>query len=154
MWGVQRSPQGAAGTPQKDAEAEEEGAEQSQPGEGPGTQQGSIEAAVRGRWGPALVCVCREGTGIHYKQLFNHPCGCQESPVRAHGPPLKASLCLQPRPAPATPLLRRWKNSPAMKAPCCTNSPGLVRALDSPARRLPPFLPSRAIKQPLCRWCC
>lgn len=56
--------------------------------------------------------------------------------------PLKGSLCSQPLPIPATPLFQRWKNSRGVKAPCCPNSPGLVRPLVQPS---PPaaLLPAR-----------
>lgn len=55
---------------------------------------------------------------------------------------LKDSLCLQPLPTPATPVFERWKNSRGVRAPCCPNSPGLVRpvAWRSP---LAPRLPAR-----------
>lgn len=75
--GVQPSPGGAAGSPslwpRQDAEAEEEGAEQTLPadrGVEPGRGWMLNKAPFRlrwGRWGPGPVagCVCREGTGIH-----------------------------------------------------------------------------------------
>lgn len=59
--------------PQEDAEAEQEGAEQTLPGDGgvePGRGWMLNKATFRLRWGrwepePVAGCVCREGTGIH-----------------------------------------------------------------------------------------
>lgn len=111
--GYRRVPEGLQGLPEEDAEAEEEGAEQTLPGErghsageGLATQQGFIQAAVGGRWGPGLVArVCLQGGDWNsLKQLFNYQSGCQESPVQTHAHPLKGSLSLQPLPALATPV--------------------------------------------------
>ena len=93
-WGM-RVPEGLRGPPllrvEEDAEAEEEGAEQTlrgerghRAGEGLAAQQGFIQAAVRGRWGPVAHVCLQGGAWNSLKQLFNYGTGCQESPVHTH----------------------------------------------------------------------
>lgn len=74
--------------PQEDAEDEEEGAQQSLPGEGLDAQQGSIQAAVGQVGARAGGRLCLQGGDWNsLKQLFNERSGCQESPVQTHAPP-------------------------------------------------------------------
>lgn len=150
--------------PEEDAEAKEEGWEQILPGErghGAGealaTQQGFIQAAVGGRWGPGLVAhVCLQGGDWNsLKQLFNYHGGCQESPVHTHAPPpptLKDSLVFAATSHPGHTSFLRVEKQPGSeegsllpKQPWACVTVGVIQP--SPSRRLPSFLPAGRCQQ-------